>query len=128
MNIQESLQAVYGAAKSYPELAARLLELGIQSYTVDTATGIMLYRFADGAHVLHNAETANRTIAPAFSQEATIQAVRDSQQKKIDYPGFMDAIAAAGVHLYEATLAGNYKRVTYIGKDGSYEEAIPVLQ
>lgn len=127
MNIQESLQTAYGAAKSYPELAAGLLALGIHSYTVDTATGIILYRLADGALVLHNTETAGRAIAPAFSETATIQAVRDNQQGKTDYPGFMDAIAAAGVHLYEATLAGNNKRVTYVGKGGSYEEPIPAV-
>lgn len=127
MNIQESLQAAYGAAKSYPELAALLLELGIDSYTVDTASGIILYRLPGGEHIIHNAVTANRTIAPAFSEQDTIQAVRDNQQGKTDYPGFMDAIARAGVHLYEATLAGNNKRVTYIGKDGFYEEKIPAV-
>lgn len=127
MNIQESLQAAYGVAKSYPELAALLLQMGIDSYTVDTASGIILYRLPGGEHVLHNGTGTNRSIAPVFSEQDTIQAVRDSQQGKIDYPGFMDAIARAGVHLYEATLAGNNKRVTYIGKGGYYEEKIPAL-
>ncbi len=127
MNIQEALQAAYGAAKSYPELAARLLELGISSYTVDTASGIILYRFPDGAHVLHHDAHAGRTVNAVFNEAATIQAVRDSQAGKIDYPGFMQAIADAGVYLYEATLAGNNKRVTYIGIGGMYEETIPTV-
>lgn len=127
MNIQESLQAAYGAAKSYPELAAMLLELGICSYTVHTATGIILYRFPDGAHVLHNTENAGRSIAPVFSEALTIKAVRDNQQGKTDFPGFMQGIAEAGVHMYEAVLAGDRKRVTYIGIGGIYEEAIPVV-
>lgn len=102
MDIQESLQVACVAAERYSELVARLLEIGIQSYTVDVATGIVFYRLADGAHILHYPETANRTIAPYFGREATIQAVRDSRQKKIDYPGFMDAVAAAGVYLYRS--------------------------
>ena len=74
MNIQESLQAAFGVAKSYPELAALLLQMGIDSYTVDTASGIILYRLPGGEHVLHNGTGTNRSIAPVFSEQDTIQA------------------------------------------------------
>jgi len=42
------------------------------------------------------------------------------------YPEFMERIARSGVYFYEATLNGENKRVTYIGKGGAYEEHIPL--
>ena len=121
----EIIKEAYKTSKSYPELAKKLTDKGIRSYTVDTATGTILYRMDNGEHILHPGETPLRNIAPVFSEQATVQAVRDSQQGKIDYPGFMAAIAAAGVRFYEATLTGSRKRVTYIGTGGHYEELIP---
>ncbi len=125
MNTEAQIQQAYAEAKNYPDLASKLIAIGVDSYTVDTATGTMLYRFAAGEFVLHDGE-ALRKINPVFNQEATIQAIRDSQQRKIDYSGFMDAIAVAGVRFYEATLVGPNPRVTYIGTGGFYEEKIPV--
>lgn len=121
----EIIKEAYKTSKSYPELAKKLTDKGIRSYTVDTATGTILYRMDNGEQVIHAGETPIRNIAPQFNEQATIQAVRDSQQGKIDYPGFMNAIAIAGVRFYEATLTGSRKRVTYIGTGGHYEELIP---
>jgi uncharacterized protein YbcV (DUF1398 family) len=121
----EIINEAYKTSKSYPELAKKLTEKGIRSYTVDTATSTILYRMDNGENVLNQGEGAIRNIATTFNEQGTIQAVRDSQQGKINYPQFMDAIAAAGVRFYEATLAGSRKRVTYIGTGGQYEELIP---
>ncbi|NHM07851.1 DUF1398 domain-containing protein [Flavobacterium sp. CYK-4] len=122
--MMNKINACYQAATSYPDLARRLREIGMESYTVDTATGTILYRFAQGENVLHLGN-ANREIAMSFSEDLTIQAVRNNQQGKTDYAGFMDEIAQAGVRFYEATLIGPRKRVTYIGSGGFYEELIP---
>lgn len=126
MDKHQQIQEVYRNATSYPHLVQGLTALGILSYTVDTATGTILYRFAGGENLLHASSIDPRSIAPVFNEQKTIQAIRDNQQKKTDYPGFMNDIAAAGVRFYEATLEGSHKRVTYIGTGGSYEEAIPV--
>lgn len=126
MDKHQQIQEVYKGATSYPHLVQGLIGLGMESYTVDTATGIILYRFAGGNNLLHPSAIDPRSIAPVFNEQKTIQAIRDNQQKKTDYPGFMNDIAAAGVRFYEATLTGDNKRVTYIGTGGSYEEAIPV--
>ncbi len=115
----------YSKAKNYPELATKLIEIGVQSYTVDVSTGIILYRFDNGIHAIHQQDKVARNVEASFSNELTVQAIRDSQQGKITYPMFMDAIAKAGVQFYEATFSG-VKRVTYIGVGDSYEENIPI--
>ena len=124
MELNEQITACYKAASNYPDLAKRLSQIGAESYTVDTASGTILYRFDGGENVLHHGNILPRTIAENFNEEKTIQAVRNNQQGKTDFPGFMNEIAAAGVRFYEATLSGN-KRVTYIGISGFYEEMIP---
>jgi uncharacterized protein YbcV (DUF1398 family) len=125
MELQEQIQACYKASKNYPELVRALINTGVLSYTVDTATTSILYRFAGGVTVLHAGE-AVRAINETFSGEQTVDAIRTNQQGKSTYPEFMTAIAKAGVRFYEATLEGERKRVDYIGTGGHYEELIPV--
>ncbi len=124
MDNTSKIKECYQSAKSYPDLAQRLHKIGMESYTVDTATSTILYRFSQGENVIQDGN-AQRQIATSFDKEKTIQAVRDNQQGKSDYAGFMQEIADAGVRFYEATLIGENKRVTYIGTGGFYEEMIP---
>lgn len=125
MDIQEQIKQAYQSAANYPSLVIELIRIGIRSYTVETVTGTILYRLSDGKHVLHEG-SSERMVSPKFDKELTIQAIRDNQQGKSDYPGFMLAISVAGVRFYEATLEGENKRVTYFGSGGYYEESIPV--
>jgi len=125
MEKHDKIKQAYGSSKSYPELVKNLIDTGVRTYTVDTATGTILYRFDGGENILHSGE-ASRTINTKFSSDGTVTAIRTNQQGKSTYPEFMEQIAAAGVRFYEATLEGNRKRVTYIGNGGSYEELIPV--
>ncbi|MEJ7586522.1 MAG: DUF1398 family protein [Ferruginibacter sp.] len=125
MILEEQIRDANRIATGYPDLVMKLVTIGVQSYTVDVATGIILYRFEGGRHVLHQQKCIARTVAADFSRELTQQAVKDTQEGNTDYPGFMNAIAKAGVRFYEATFTGNL-RVTYIGIDGLYEEEISV--
>lgn len=125
MSNHDKIQECYKNASNYPDLAKRLNGIGVESYTVDTASSAILYRFSGGKNVLHAGNTTARTICEKFDEQKTIQAIRNNQQGKTDYPGFMNEIAGAGVRFYEATLCGENKRVTYIGTGGFYEESIP---
>lgn len=125
MNLREQIQEAYNTSTDYPALVFKLITLGVQSYTVDVPTGIILYRFEGGRHELHQQNGIVREVAENFNHDLVVQAVKDNQQAKTDYPGFMNDIAAAGVRFYEATFTGNL-RVTYIGIGGVYEEAVPV--
>jgi uncharacterized protein YbcV (DUF1398 family) len=118
------IQVAYQNATNYPDLVSKLIAIGIQSYTVDVVTGTVLYRLADGENILHF-NNGERNIAANFSEEKTVQAIRNNQQGKSDFPTFMNEIAIAGIRFYEATLNGNNKRVTYVGSNGSYQEMIP---
>ena len=124
MTLDEQIQQAYKTSASYPEAVKKLIECGVQSYTVEVTTGIMLYRFSNGENVVHQQTTAARQVNGNFNYEATVQAVRNTQQGKTDYPAFMNEVAQAGIRFYEATFTGN-KRVSYIGIGGMYEEAIP---
>ena len=126
MALADEIKAAHATARNYPDLADKLIYAGILSYTVDVATGTILYRLQNGALHLQTSNAAAREIAPAFNEALTITAIRDNQQGKTDYSGFISSIAQAGVRFYEATLNGNSKRVTYIGTGGFYEEMIPV--
>ncbi|RZJ64405.1 MAG: DUF1398 domain-containing protein [Flavobacterium sp.] len=125
MDNDQKIKQCYQEAANYPDLAKRLNQIGVESYKVDTASNAILYRFSGGQNILHQGEISARKIAENFNNDETIQAVRNNQQGKTDYAGFMDEIANAGVRFYEATLIGENKRVTYIGIGGSYEEKIP---
>jgi len=125
MENNDKIKECYKAASNYPDLAKRLNQIGVESYTVDTASGTILYRFNGGENILHPGTISARIIKENFNEQKTIQAIRNNQQGKTDYPGFMNEIAEAGVRFYEATLNGQNKRVTYIGIGGFYEEAIP---
>lgn len=126
MQIHEKIQEAYKTASNYPDLVRKLFGAGVLSYTVNVPTSTILYRFDKGENIMHPGMSDTRVIAATFDEQQTIQAIRNNQQGRTDYPGFMNEIAAAGVQFYEATLNGPRKRVTYIGRGGFYEEAIPV--
>lgn len=125
MDKLSQIHTCYQSSENYPDLAKKLSQIGITSYTVEVASGSTLYRFPEGENVFHSEKTNAITIPTDFNKEATIIAIRKSQNKEIDYQMFMEEIAAAGVRFYEATLTGNRKRVTYYGMNGNYEEEIP---
>lgn len=127
MSTEELLKQAYATARNYPDLAQKLVDAGIGSYTVEVSSNIILYRLAEGETFLHASTTAPRTIANNFDEAATIQAIRDNQQGKTDYPQFMSDIAQAGVRFYDAILTGANKRVIYVGIGGYYDEKIPIV-
>jgi hypothetical protein len=125
MILAEQINEAYQTASSYPNLVAKLISIGVQSYTVEVSTGITLFRFNIGVHDLHLQNNIARAVNDDFSYDLTVKAVKDNQQGKTTFPEFLNDIAKAGVRFYEATFTGNL-RVTYIGAGGFYEEAIPV--
>ncbi|HSZ71045.1 MAG TPA: DUF1398 family protein [Cytophagaceae bacterium] len=120
------LESAAKSATSYPELVKIYISLGIVSYTVDAATDIICYRLAEGQTIVKHPGQEARSIAKEFDKDAVVAAIHANIAGQSNYHQFMQAIAQAGVHFYEATLNGNNKRVTYIGRSGSHEESIPV--
>jgi len=123
---EELIKQAYTSAKNYPDLAQKLVDAGVQSYTIEVSSGIILYRLAHGETLLHSNVMEPRAISLAFDQDATIKAIRDNQEGKTDFPAFSNGIAQAGARFYDAILTGDNKRVIYIGMGGHYEEKIPI--
>lgn len=126
MSTEERVKHAYATAQNYPDLAQKLIDAGVQSYSVEVSSGIILYRLANGQTLLHQGLNEPRYIATMFNSTQTIQAIRDNQQGKTDYPTFMRTIAGAGVRFYDAILTGPDKRVIYTGINGYYDEKIPI--
>lgn len=126
MTIDEKIHEAYRKSNNYPELVMMLIEAGIQSYTVDVATDIKLYRLSDHSTVLHSEQKAPRNIAETIDVDQVKVCLKATQARQMSYAEFMPAIAAAGVRFYDAVLAGPNKRVNYIGNGGNYEEQIPI--
>lgn len=121
----QDIQAVSQTATSYADLAKKLADIGIQSYTVDVSTDVICYRLAEGELLLKYSDHSPRAITSSFNKTKVIEAIEASVAKKITYPEFMQRIAQAGIYFYEATLIGTNKRVTYIGISESHIEQIP---
>jgi len=125
MNIDEINNAYVGAT-SYPEIVRNLIALGVESYTVDSATDVTIFRLSDGKTVTRYSNNEFRVPAKDFDAVEVKNATVANQTGESDYHGFMDHIARAGVRLYEATLIGDNKRVEYFGIGESHVESIPL--
>lgn len=125
MNIGE-INNAYVVATSYPEIVRNLFALGVESYTVDAATDVTIFRIAGGETVTRYSNDEFRVPAKDFDATEVKNAIVAKQTGESDYHGFMDHIARAGVRLYEATLIGDNKRVEYFGIGDSHVEAISI--
>lgn len=126
MTIDEKINEAYSKSNNYLELVKMLIAAGVQSYTVDVATDIKLYRLSDHSTVLHSEEKAPRIIADSINVARVQECIKASQARQMSYADFMPAIAEAGVRFYDAQLAGPSKKVNYIGNGGHHEEIIPL--
>lgn len=126
MSIDEKIHEAYRNSNNYLELVQMLIAAGVQSYTVDVATDIKLYRLSDHSTVLHSETKASRAIAETIDVARVQECIKASQTRQMSYADFMPAIAEAGVRFYDAQLAGLNKKVNYIGNGGNHEERIPL--
>lgn len=126
MTINEKNHEAYRNSNNYVELVQMLIEAGVQSYTVDVATDIKLYRLSDHSTVLHSETKVPRAITENIDIARVQECIKASQSRQMSYADFMPAIAEAGVRFYDAQLAGPNKKVNYIGNGGHHEERIPL--
>lgn len=122
----EQIQKAYAGATSYPEIVRKLIDLGVQSYTVDAASDLTVFRFSDGVTIARFTGKVLRVPTDDLDVSEVKKAIVANQKGESDYHGFMDHIARAGVRSYEATLVGDNKRVEYFGTGDSHVEKIPI--
>lgn len=104
-------------AMSFPDVVARLLETGVESYHVDYVSRRKTFYGADGDTVSTPIDYENLPpVAAEFSLEGLRAAIADSQRNGQKYRDFTRRVMEAGVQGYIAFLRG--KRVTYWGRTG----------
>jgi uncharacterized protein YbcV (DUF1398 family) len=100
----------------FPEVVRRLLEVGVESYFCDLATGQETFYAIDGQTHAEKMTLPRLPVAEQFSSAGIVAAIRSAQTDEIRYPEFMKRAAAAGVVAYWAFLTG--KKVIYFGRKG----------
>jgi uncharacterized protein YbcV (DUF1398 family) len=100
---------------TFPQVVARLLEVGVESYLVDFASRRKTYYLAEGTHT-ESMILEPDPVAPNFSAADLVAAIRGAQADTVRYPEFVRRSTAAGTVGYWAFLTG--KRVIYFGRKG----------
>lgn len=100
----------------FPEVVRRLSQAGVESYFIDFAAGTeTLYTTAGETHT--EAMTLPlHPVAPEFSKDGIVAAIRGAQADTVRYPQFVTLATEAGVIAYWAYLTG--KKVVYFGRKG----------
>lgn len=124
-NVIQAVMAETQAGKLvFPEVVRRLLEIGVESYFCDLATGTETFYMRDGQTHAEKMILPMAPIAEEFSQSKLLTAIRGAQADTIRYPEFAKCSAAAGVIGYWAFLTG--RKVIYFGRKGeSHTEEFP---
>jgi uncharacterized protein YbcV (DUF1398 family) len=111
----------------FPEVVRRLLEVGVESYFCDLASGEEVFYSSDGETHREKMTLPLVHVAEEFSSKDVVAAIRGAQTDAIRYPEFMKRSAAAGVIAYWAFLTG--KKVIYFGRKGEFHiEEFPRAQ
>jgi uncharacterized protein YbcV (DUF1398 family) len=116
--IEEILAETQAGQLIFPEVVRRLLEVGVESYFVDLATGTDTFYLSDGKTQVERMTLPLLPVAEEFSAAELIAAIRGAQADTIRYPEFRKRSAAAGVIAYWAFLTG--KKVVYFGRKGEF--------
>ncbi len=100
----------------FPEVVRRLSEIGVESYLVDFATGKETFYTATGETHVEPMSLHVNSVAPDFSKDGIVAAIRGAQADTVRYPEFVKRATEAGVIAYWAYLSG--KKVVYLGRKG----------
>jgi uncharacterized protein YbcV (DUF1398 family) len=127
----ETAQVIQGCAKAalngemtFPEIVARLGEIGVERYHADYSRQETTYYLADGDSLVVPSLHSSHATAAEFSASAVESAVRQSQRNEHTYPDFIRKTMAAGCVGYFVQITG--RRVLYFGRNGeSHVEHFP---
>lgn len=102
---------------SFPERIKNLSDFGIERYHVDLIKLEITYYAQDGGSYVERMLIDNTpALAINFDKSRVIEAIRNNQQGRIDYPTFLREIITAGTVSYSVYLDG--KQVIYTGRKG----------
>jgi uncharacterized protein YbcV (DUF1398 family) len=115
--IVEAAHSTHAGTASFPEIVAKLVAAGVESYHVDYICMRTTFYGSEGAVVVTPIPFEGMpSVAASFETNALKAAIVDSQQHGQKYREFTRRAMEAGVQCYFAFLRG--KRVTYLGRSG----------
>lgn len=100
----------------FPEVVAKLLEAGVESYCADLVRGQNTYYAPGGETYTVKSKLPVTPVADEFSEAGVAAAIRGAQADAIRYPEFLRQARAAGTVAYWVFLTG--RRVVYLGRKG----------
>ena len=100
----------------FPEVVARLIEAGVESYCADLVRGEKTYYMPDGETYTVRSKLPVTAVASEYSEAGVVAAIRGAQTDAIRYPEFLRQARAAGTVAYWVFLTG--QRAVYLGRKG----------
>ena len=102
----------------FPEVVARLAEIGCEQYHADFRRQEKIYYMPDGEWHAEPLPLRSQAIEQGFSAEGIIAALRAIQARRISYAAFLEQIMAAGCVGYFVYITG--RCAIYLGRQGEF--------
>ena len=121
MNIKLINEIIHGSLENtltFPQVAGKLINEGVESYHVDLIRGENRYYMPSGESHVEMVPFKHPEAAEKFSATLVKAAIKNIQTGKINYKEFLHQIMNAGTVYYIAYLSG--KRVIYLGREGDF--------
>ena len=100
----------------FPEVVARLIEAGVESYCADLVRGEKTFYMPSGENYTVKSKLPVTAVADEYSEAGVVAAIRGAQTDTIRYPEFLRQARAAGTVAYWVFLTG--QRAVYLGRRG----------
>lgn len=114
--IESTFAASSTGSIHFGQVIAQLMAAGVEAYHVDYRAGRSTYYLpSDETHTIVF-EPPAQPVAPDFSHEGIVAAIRGAQAGAVKYPEFKRLSQAAGCASYTVWIAGRH--VTYYGRKG----------
>ena len=122
--IQECARGALVGELTFPEIVAKLAEIGVERYHADYSRQEITYYLPDGDSLVIATHHPSHPTAAEFSASAVEAAVRQSQRNEHTYLDFVRKTMSAGCVGYFVQITG--RRVIYFGRTGeSHVEHFP---
>lgn len=114
--IRETSHCSFTGAMTFPQIIARLREVGVERYHADYSRQEKTFYLADGDSLVLEMPRTNHPLAVEFCASAVESAIRQSQRGEHSYADFIQKTMAAGCVGYFVQIAG--RRAIYFGRNG----------
>lgn len=114
--IESTFAASNAGSIHFGQVVAQLMAAGVEAYHVDYRAGRSTYYLPSGETHTIEFEPPAQPVAPVFSHEGIMAAIRGAQAGTVKYPEFKRLSQAAGCASYTVWIAGRH--VTYYGRKG----------